>query len=172
MHVSVTVPVVPTRPLSIGVLQRPMVYKLDDFCELAIRRIAFANWVRLIALKSTADFYGWTEVFPTLNEAKRVDYPDGLMPHPGRKNLRRYRAHPLVICRSDVTKQGFPVRLTNRFRVTNNARALDLATIAQATQIPFSWMTDKNNTRLCAEHWLSYPVPDSYCSFDKRAANY
>ena len=125
-----------------------MVYKLDDFCELAVRRIAFSNWVRLIALKTTADFYGWTEVFPTLNDAKRVDYPDGLM------------------------QQGFPVRLTNRFRVTNNAGVVDLATIAQATQIPFSWMTDKSNTRLCAEHWLSYPVPDTYCSFDKRAANY
>jgi hypothetical protein len=149
-----------------------MVYKLDDFIELAIRRIAFANWVRLIALKTTADFYGWTEVFPRLNEAKRVDYPDGLMQHPGRKNLRRFRAHPLVISRHEGGKHGYPVRLTNRFRVTNNAAELDLATIAQGTQIPFSWMTNKRGTRLCAEHWLSYPVPDSYCSFDKRAQNY
>jgi hypothetical protein len=149
-----------------------MVYKLDDFIELAIRRIAFANWVRLIALKTTADFYGWTEVFPSLNEAKRVDYPDGLMPHPGRKNLRRFRAHPLVISRHEGSKHGYPVRLTNRFRVTNNAGVLDIANIAQSTQIPFSWLTDKRGTRLCAEHWLNYPVPDSYCSFDKRAQNY
>jgi hypothetical protein len=148
-----------------------MVYRLDDFTQLAVRRISRSNWVRLIALKATADFYGWTEVFPSFNDAQRVDYPEGFRPMPNKLNLRRFRAHPLVICRTDVTKQGFPVRLTNRFRVTNNAAVVDLATIAQATQIPFGWMTDKSGTRLCQEHWMTYPIPDSYCSFDKRAAN-
>ena len=149
-----------------------MGYFLEEFCELAIRRIQKGNWVRLIALRPTAEFYGWSTVFPNIWDAKRVDYADGLFPHPGRKNLRRYRAHPLVICRSEVTKQGFPVRMTNRFRVTNNATTLDIAAIAHATQIPFSWLTDKSNARLDQEHWMSYPVPDTYCSFDKRAANY
>ena len=149
-----------------------MGYFHEDFCELAIRRIQKGNWVRLIALKPTADFYGWSSVFPDIWDAKRVDYADGLFPHPGRRNLRAYRAHPLVISRSDTTKQGFPVRMTNRFRVTNNASTLDIAAIAHATQIPFSWLTDKSNKRLDQEHWMSYPVPDSYCSFDKRAANY
>ena len=149
-----------------------MGYRLEEFCELAIRRIQKGNWVRLIALKPTADFYGWTSVFPPILEAKRVDYPDGLFPWPNTPNLRRYKAHSLVISRSDTTKQGFPVRMTNRFRVTNNATTLDIAAIAHATQIPFSWLTDKSNKRLDQEHWMSYPVPDTYCSFDKRAANY
>lgn len=149
-----------------------MGYSNEEFCELAIRRIGLGNWVRLIALKPTAEFYGWSTVFPDIWDAKRVDYPDGLFPHPGRKYLRRYRAHPLVISRCDTTKQGFPVRLTNRFRVTNNACVVDIAVIAQATQIPFSWLTDKKNNRLSQEHWLDYPVPDSYCGFDKRVANY
>ena len=149
-----------------------MGYRLEEFCELAIRRIQKGNWVRLIALKPTADFYGWTSVFPPILEAKRVDYPDGLFPWPNTPNLRRYKAHPLVISRSDTTKQGFPVRMTNRFRVTNNATTLDIAAIAHATQIPFSWMTNKSNERWDHEHWMSYPVPDTYCSFDKRAANY
>ena len=62
--------------------------------------------------------------------------------------------------------------MTNRFRVTNNATTLDIAAIAQATQIPFSWLTNKSNERWDLEHWMSYPMPDTYCSFDKRAANY
>ncbi len=149
-----------------------MGYRLEEFCELAIRRIQKGNWVRLIALKPTAEFYGWSTVFPNILDAKRVDYPDGLFPWPSSPSARNYKAHPLVISRSESSKQGFPVRLTNRFRVTNNAGVMDIATIAQATQIPFSWLTDKNNNRLSQEHWMSYPIPDTYCSFDKRAANY
>lgn len=149
-----------------------MVYKLSDFVELAVRRISKSNWVRLIALESTADFYGWTEVFPSLNEAKRVDYPDGLFPHPGRKNLRMFRAQPVHICRSETTKHGFPIRLTNRFRVTNNTRDVDLIAIAQATQIPFGWMTTRSGQRREQEYWMGIDLPDSYRHFDKRAANY
>lgn len=147
-------------------------YKLTDFCELAVRRISKTNWVRLIALKSTADFYGWTKVFPSLIEAKRVDYPDGLFPHPGRKNLRMFRAQPLYISRSESSKQGFPVRLTNRFRVTNNTRDLDLIAIAQAVQVPFGWMSDRHGQRRGQEYWMGTDLPDAYRHFDKRAANY
>ena len=149
-----------------------MAYRLTDFVELAIRRINKGNCVRLIALEATADFYGWSSVFPRLFEAKRVDYPDGRFPHPGRKNLRMFRAQPVVISRSEGNKQGFPVRLTNRFRVTNNVRDLDLFAIAQATQIPFGWMTNRHGKRVSQEKWMEFLLPDAYRHFDRRAGNY
>ena len=147
-------------------------YYTHEFVELAIRRLAKGKWVRLIALERTADFYGWSTVFPLLSDAKRVDYPTGIRPMPCRPSVSSYRARPVYICRSVTSKHGYPKRLTNRFRVTNNAATIDLAAIAQATQIPFGWMTDKAQNRVSSDRWMAHPLPDSYCHFDKRAANY
>ena len=146
-------------------------YYAHEFLELAIRRLAKGKWVRLIALKSTADFYGWSTVFPLIADAKSIDYPSGIRPMPMRPKLTNYRACPLYICRSEVSKHGYPKRLTNRFRVTNNAATVDLVAIAQATQIPFGWMTDKAQQRISSDRWLAHSMPERYCHLDKRVAN-
>lgn len=146
-------------------------YGNDDYCELAVRRIRKGNWVRLIALKPTAEFYGWTTVFPLVREAQDVDYPGGIRPMPVRRNLTNYRALPLYVCRSKSNRQGFPRGLTNRFRVTNNATRLDLAAIAQAIQIDYGWMTARYGERVPKCQWDSVELPDAYCHFDLRAAD-
>lgn len=148
-----------------------MAYYAHDFCELAIRKLSEWDWVRLMCLQATADFYGWSEVFPTIDDAKREDYA-------GRKRYfghpRGYRGHRgtrLRICRSKTSTTGYPGKLTNAFRVTNNARNNDLIAIAQAVKVDYGWMEAKYGERRKKAEWDAIDLPDSYCHLDLRAAD-
>ena len=147
-------------------------YRTDEFVHLAIRRISKGNWVQLMCLKATADFYGWTRVFPSLIDAKSVDYPDGFMPMPGKLNGRNYRGKKLRICRKKGPHSGNPAGLTNAFRVSNNASRYDLTAIAQAVTVDFGWMSSLYGERVAREEWLAVNLPDSYCNFDLSVANF
>ena len=156
--------------LRVPTLRSSVLYKNDDFTQLAIRQLPRGEWVRLIALKATANFYGWAEVFPTWNQARALTN-DGTTRRPAYTiRPRRYRGVRHFICRDLNTTQGFPARLTNCFRVTNNATAQDLVAIAQATQIDYGWMTAKYGERRKKACWDAIELPDSYCHFDLRAA--
>ena len=144
----------------------------NEWLELAVRRLAKGRYVKLIVLKSTADFYGWSRIFPTLIDAKRVDYPGNVFPMPGRLTARQYTGTRLRICRKKTQNGGNPAGLTNCFRVSNNATRMDLTAIAQATSVDFGWMSDASGARITRERWLSIDLPDRYCNFDLTAANF
>ena len=146
-------------------------YRTDEFVHLAIRRISKGNWVQLMSLKSTADYYGWTEVFPDLFEAKSVDYPGNIRPWPTKLNGKNYKGCRLRICRDKTYGSGNPAGLTNCFRVSNNASKLDLYAVAQAVKVDFAWMNDKTGARIKRSHWRSVDLPDEYCHCDLRAAD-
>ena len=146
-------------------------YFSKDFCALAIRRISRGNWVKLMCLKPTADFYGWSDVFPDILDAQSVDYPGNIRPLPIGAGYRGYVGKRLRICRSKTSKQGHPARLTNCFRVSNNASNMDLYAIAQAVKIDYGWMEAKNGYRRDKAEWDSFDLPDAYCHLDLRGAN-
>ena len=145
-------------------------YRNIDFTTLAIRRLQRSNWVKMLVLKATADFYGWSKVFPTIEEAERVDYPDGIRLFPSRIDPRNFKGKGIFVCRKKGDKHSFPAGLTNRFRVTNNIRLLDLVAIAQAIQVDYGWLEGLNGHRVSKEHWDSIDLPDDYCHLDLRAA--
>ena len=106
------------------------------------------------ALRSTANYYGWTKEFE-LWRPKRL-YSEGgyemahFPPREGRgiavggKRLR--------ICRSP-RRQGHPAGLTNQFKVSNSCRTVDLAELAHFTQGDWHWMEDLSGKRVSKEHW-------------------
>ena len=147
-------------------------YRTDEFVHLAIRRVARGNWVQLMCLKATADFYGWSAVFPNLLDAKRVDYPGNVFPMPTKLNGRNYTGRRLRICRKKEPHTGNPAGLTNCFRVSNNCSKRDLTAIAQAVVPDFGWMNDFYRARVPRETWLAIDLPDDYCNFDLSAANF
>ena len=124
-----------------------------------------------MCLKPTADFYGWSEVFPAFNDARSVDFPDGLRPLGPRPSYRGHRGKRLRICRSKTSTTGYPAKLTNAFRVTNNARNVDLIAIAQAVKVDYGWMEGQYGYRRRKEEWDAFDLPDSYCHLDLRAAD-
>ena len=146
-------------------------YRTNEFVALAVRRISRSNWVTLNCLKATADFYGWSAVFPTIWDAKSVDYPGNIRPWPSKVNGRNHRGVRLRISRSKVTKSGQPAGLTNCFRVSNNCSTFDLIAIAQAVGVDYGWMEDKAFHRVEKARWDAHDLPDRYCQFDLRAAD-
>ena len=110
------------------------------------------RWIS--AVRSTADYYGWTKEFE-LWRPKRL-YSEGgyevahFPPRAGRgisvggKRLR--------ICRSP-RRQGHPAGLTNQFKVSNSCRTVDLAELAHFTQGDWHWMEDLSGKRVSKEHW-------------------
>lgn len=125
----------------------------NRWVELAVRRLAKGRYVKLICLKSTADFYGWSEFFPTVIESRLAD-GDGetLVFNQMRRGVHRGR-HALVRISRDANKQGHPAGVTNQFRVSQCAMQRDYAEIAQGVGVEFGWMEDKNNRRRSQEEW-------------------
>ena len=128
---------------------------VTDFVKLVIFRGAQdrVRWVR--ALRSTADYYGWTEEFePWFPKPIREENGYQLMyapafigrgtPHGGKR---------LRICRSD-SRSGHPAGLTNQFTVSNSCRTIDIAELANFSKGDWHWMEDLNGVRLSKEHWL------------------
>ena len=107
-------------------------------------------------MRSTADYYGWSEKFPrwTIKPTfEKGGYTFGNMPNSSSEMFCSKGLH-LRICRSPST-QGQPRGATNRFKVSTNATLFDIAEVGALTQVDWNWMTAPNGDRLSRAHWLS-----------------
>ena len=108
----------------------------------------------LIALRTTADYYGWTEKFPawTLKTfGGDGGYSWGY--DPGRRGEmfcepgRRHR-----ICRS-ARRQGNPRGMTNAFKLSRNCGLFDISEVAHFTKGDWHWMEGPTGERVSRERW-------------------
>ena len=137
-----------------------------DFVRLAIREHKPGQFACLIALRATVEYYGWNQTFPEWNGKETGKHPPGtVIVRPSFKFATKGTRRQIVICRSDV-RHSTPAGLTNQFRVTSETNFRDLINIAQATKIPFGWMSTFRGKRIPYECWLQTPLPDSYLSMD------
>ena len=126
----------------------------DSYVKLLLHRPNASASKYLIAMRATADYYGWTKEFEVWTP-KPVDLGDDrtYFMDPGRKGHvmhepgRRHR-----ICRSPVT-QGYPKGLTNAFKVSRNCSLLDLAEVAHFTDVDWHWMDSPFGERIFRDHW-------------------
>ena len=139
-------------------------YFSHEYVHLAIRKIRPGDWVQLMCLKTTADYYGWSETFPDISTAKAIDSGDGLIQFPTRKRPRRTRALRLYISREKAHKKGYPRGLTNCFRVSRNVCNRDLVAMAHATTVDFGWMNDVGYNRVTRDEWLAREIPSARCA--------
>lgn len=125
-----------------------------DFIKLTIFRDSAgrARWVR--ALRSTADYYGWTKEF-------EVWRPNGVYAESGSvffqrpsrdSQNNRGAGKGLRICRSEASN-GNPALLTNRFTVSNSCRTIDLAELAHFTKGDWYWMSAPSGARITRDRW-------------------
>ena len=110
----------------------------------------------LIALRTTADYYGWTEQFPRWTP--KIVSGSGKYAwcmDPGRRGeMFCESGRKQVICRA-ASRHGNPARMTNQFKVSASCRLFDLAEVAALTNVDWHWMSAPNGERLSREHWLS-----------------
>ena len=110
----------------------------------------------LIALRTTADYYGWTEKFPRWTLKTVVD-SDGYewAYAPGRNAEMFCESGRRVVISRSPSRHAHPRGMTNQFKVSASCRLLDLAEVGALTKVDWHWMTAPNGERLSREHWLS-----------------
>ena len=127
---------------------------MPDYITLKLGQTKSGRAKKLHALRTTANYYGWTKKFeewsiePEFEQGGRIFGRD-----PGR------RGHPqcssgyhVRICRSPVTS-GLPAGFTNRFKVTKNTGLLDLAELAHFTDVDWEWMESPTSGRVSRADW-------------------
>ena len=108
----------------------------------------------LIALRSTADYYGWTQEFPTWTP-RTWTAPDGTVVSrdPGRRGEMFCEAgFSLRVSRSPVTS-GWPAGFVNSFKVSKNCTWSDVAEVAHFTKGEWYWMTCPYGERVSRDRW-------------------
>ena len=110
----------------------------------------------LIALRTTADYYGWTEEFEEWSP-KPIGTSGGYMlcMDPGRKGEMFCEGGVrLRISRSPSTA-GNPAGLTNAFKVSNSCTLFDVSEIAALTKVDWHWMSCPRGERKSRKTWLA-----------------
>ena len=108
----------------------------------------------LIALRTTADYYGWTKHLEVWRP-KTVETAGGmtLVRDPGRKgNLQFAGGRRHRISRSKST-MGNPAGLTNAFRTSARCGVCDLAELAHFTEGEWEWMEGLHGERIRRDRW-------------------
>ena len=120
--------------------------------QLGTRETTKPKW--LIALRTTADHYGWTEQFEIWTPKKHVDDEGRATCFIGTRAAKRCRpggrAH--VICESP-SKIGNPAGLTHQFRLSRNTTLLDIGELAHLTKQDWHWLTAPNGERWSRCKW-------------------
>ena len=131
-----------------------MTWDNSKYVKLAIGLQPKVGSKYLIALRSTADYYGWTEEFePWRPKPAGMSGGIALVRDPGRRGEmfceagRRHR-----ICRSKSTG-GYPKGMTNQFKVSANCGLADLAELAHFTLVDWEWMSSPFGERISRARW-------------------
>ena len=127
----------------------------DRYVKLQIGLSETKRSKYVIALRTTADYYGWTEQFPAWRPqgarqvGKYVTFQD-----PGRRgNLQLAGGNRHRISRSPSTA-GTPAGLTNAFRLSTSCTQFDLAELAYFTKGDWYWMEGLHGERISRDRWV------------------
>lgn len=131
-----------------------MTWDPNAYVKLLLHREEGKKDKWLMALRATANYYGWSEEFPTWTirpEAEIGGYTFGR--DPGRKGRLQFeggRRH--YVCRSPYTG-GYPRGFTNAFKLSANCGLADIAEVAEFTKGEWYWMNGPHGERLKRDEW-------------------
>ena len=131
-----------------------MTWDNAKYVKLLLERRANRRDKYLIALRTTADYYGWTKQFPAWTP--RVLGRSGkylLVRDPGRRGEMFCEAGFRVRVSRDPSKSGWPRGKVNAFKLSNNCSLWDLSEVAHFTEGDWYWMTGPKGERVSRERW-------------------
>ena len=133
-----------------------MTWDNSKYVKLLLERQQGKQDKWLIALRTTADYYGWTEQFPTWTLRPAPGEPPGsrFSMRPGRGEMFCERGRRLRICRSR-SRDGYPKGMTNAFKVSRNCGLFDLSEVAHFAQGDWHWMSSPRGGRIGRDRWES-----------------
>ena len=127
---------------------------MPDYVTLKLGETKTGKAKKLHALRSTADYYGWTEQFePWVGNLFYAQSGMAMLQDPGRKGHPQCSSgYRVRICRAHEMA-GFPAGFTNAFKVTANTGLLDLAELAHFTKGDWYWMSTRTGERITRDVW-------------------
>lgn len=110
----------------------------------------------LIAMRATADYYGWTKHFEPwgpkpIAEVNGVTYAM----HPGTRGGNQWAGGVKLRIGRAEPGLGYARQATNRFRVSSAVSQFDLAELAHFTEGDWHWMETKAGVKVTADRWES-----------------
>lgn len=126
----------------------------DRYIQLQIGLSSSTRSKWLVALRTTANYYGWTEEFPIWmpQDAHQVGGIT-VFRDPGRRgDLQSIGGKRLLVCRAASTA-GWSAGKTNAFRVSSAVSNFDLAELAHFTKGDWHWMEGLHGQRIRRENW-------------------
>ena len=131
-----------------------MTWNPNLYIKLLIERPASSVGDKyLIALRTTADYYGWTQEFERWTPKvvrEEGGYKFCMAPMRGQMFCEAGRRHR--ICRTKTTA-GYPAGKTNAFKVSRTCGLFDLSEIAHFTQGDWYWMSSPSGERISRDRW-------------------
>lgn len=128
-----------------------------DYIKLLIGRPESGPDKWLIALRTTANYYGWSEEFPEWTP-KAISESGGytFSMDPGRKG-RMYceggRKHRVS---RDPSRRGHTPGKCNQFKVSTSCGLAEMAEIAHFTRGEWFWMSGPRGERISREKWAEF----------------
>lgn len=133
-----------------------MNYPSTDFVKLTLGETPRGEKKWLIAMRATANYYGWSEELPIWTPKIRRYGPGGepIARVGNLPSLQKNGGKNLRICDSP-SKRGHPAGMTHRFRVSRNCGMRELSKLAALTKQDWHWMSAPAGKRLEKCQWLA-----------------
>ena len=131
-----------------------MTWDNSKYVKLLLEREEGEQDKYLIALRTTADYYGWTKHFPAWTP-RPIGTSGGyvLAMCPGMKGEMFCEAGTRLRISRAKNTNGWPRAKTNAFKVSNNCTLWDIAEVAHFTEGDWYWMTSPTGTRILRGNW-------------------
>lgn len=131
-----------------------MTWDPAKYIKLLIQRpVSSVGDKYLIALRTTADYYGWTKEFEVWRP--KIAYQQGgysFFQERGRGQMFCEAGQRVRICRV-ATKHGYPHGMTNAFKLSRTCGLFDFSEVAHFTEGEWHWMSSPSGERISRDRW-------------------
>ena len=126
----------------------------SDWVKLVVGLQNTRNTKWVMALRSTADHYGWTEEFePWRPGDARLQGGVVTFQDPGRRGRPGAGGGTTLRISRSPDRDGYAAGMVNRFRVSCRVGLADLAELAHFTKGDWHWMEKLGGGRLTRDEW-------------------
>ena len=126
-----------------------------DYVKLLIYRPPTGADRWLIALRTTADYYGWTKHFEAWSPKPHLVTEKYTFIASPTKRGRMYcepgRRHRIS---RDPSRRGHTPGLCNQFKLGSSCTLFDMAELAYLTDVNWYWMSGPKGARIGRDEWL------------------
>ena len=126
-----------------------------DYVKLLLYRPPTGADRWLIALRATADYYGWTKHFEAWSP--KVAYSQGgydFVASPTRRGRMYCESGTQLRISRHPSRRGHTPGFVNAFKVSNSCTMFDLAELAYLTEVDWYWMSSPRGGRISRDEWL------------------